>query len=77
MENMKQILTLFLCFCVLSTCMLTAFAEDAAAEAEPPVVYFTSDISPEGLVAVYQARGRWRSSCPPESRPPAIICVPN
>ena len=55
MENMKQILTLFLCLCVLSTCMLTAFAEDAAAEAEPPVVYFTSDISPEGLVAVYQA----------------------
>jgi uncharacterized Fe-S center protein len=35
--------------------MLTAFAEDAAAEQESPVVYFTSDISPEGLVAVYQA----------------------
>ena len=35
--------------------MLTAFAEDAAAEAEAPVVYFTSDISPEGLVAVYKA----------------------
>ena len=55
MKTMKQILALFLCLCLLSTCMLTAFAEDAAAEQESPVVYFTSDISPEGLVAVYQA----------------------
>ena len=52
---MKQILALLLCLCVLSTFAAAAFAEEAPAEAEAPVVYFTSDISPEGLVAVYKA----------------------
>ena len=52
---MKPFFAILLCLCVLCTCAVTAFAEETPAEMEPPVVYFTSDISPEGLVAVYKA----------------------
>lgn len=52
---MKQFLALLLCLCLLSTFAVMAFAEEETAEAAAPVVYFTSDISPEGLVAVYKA----------------------
>ena len=52
---MKQFFAILLCLCVLCTCAVTAFAEETPAEKAPPVVYFTSDISPEGLVAVYKA----------------------
>lgn len=46
-----------LCLAMLfSLCGMTAFAEASADErAEAPVVYFTDDISPEGLVRVYEA----------------------
>ena len=52
---MKKLITLFLCLCFCFACIAPAYAEEAAAEAEKPVVYFTDDISPEGLVAVYKA----------------------
>ena len=47
---------LMLAFCLLVTVLLpaAAFAEEAE---EIPLVYFTDDISPEGLVAVYDALG--------------------
>ncbi|MBR3166692.1 MAG: DUF362 domain-containing protein [Lachnospiraceae bacterium] len=38
-----------------------AFAEEAPSPTDAPVVYFTSDISPEGLVAVYRAL-KWAPS---------------
>ena len=50
---MKKTLMLMLCLCLLLALCPAAFAE----EGEPPVVYFTDDISPEGLVAVYEALG--------------------
>ena len=52
---MKQLLALLTALCLILTCFAagTAFAE----EAEKPIVYFTEDISPEGLVAVYDALG--------------------
>lgn len=52
---MKPVFAILLCLCVLCTCAVTAFAEETTAEMDSPVVYFTSDISPEGLVAVYKA----------------------
>ena len=51
-ENMKAFFALFLAICLVFTVVPTAFAEE---EAAPPTVYFTSDISPEGLLAVYHA----------------------
>lgn len=60
----KQLLMLMLCLCLLMSLFSAAYAEStAASETEPaadvhvdvPVVYFTDDISPEGLVAVYEA----------------------
>ena len=52
---MKQFLAILLCLCFLSTFAVMAFAEEEPAPTDAPVVYFTSDISPEGLVAVYKA----------------------
>ena len=60
----KQILMLMLCLCLMISLFSAAYAENtASSEAEPaadvnvdvPVVYFTDDISPEGLAAVYEA----------------------
>ncbi len=56
---MKKTLSLLLALCFVFGVFAagTAFAEEPAkdAEAEKPVVYFTDDISPEGLVAIYEA----------------------
>ena len=56
---MKKTLSLLLALCLMLGVFAagTAWADDAAKaeEAEKPVVYFTDDISPEGLVAIYQA----------------------
>ena len=60
----KQLLMLMFCLCLLASLFSAAYAENTApSETEPaagvnadvPVVYFTDDISPEGLVAVYEA----------------------
>ena len=48
---MKKILSLLLAAC-LALCLLPAAYAD---EPEKPVVYFTDDISPEGLVKIYEA----------------------
>ena len=50
---MKKIFSLLVALCLV----LSIFAAGAvyADEPEKPVVYFTDDISPEGLVAVYEA----------------------
>ena len=56
---MKKTLSLLLALCLMLGVFAagTAWADDAAKaeEGEKPVVYFTDDISPEGLVAIYQA----------------------
>lgn len=52
---MKKWMVIFM-VCALSLSGAFALAEDAPAQA--PVVYMTSDISSEGLMAVYQALGR-------------------
>ena len=52
---MKKILSLLLAAC-LALCLLPAAYAD---EPEKPVVYFTDDISPAGLVAIYEALG-WK-----------------
>ena len=51
-----SLFALMLAFCLLVTVLApaAAFAEEAE---EIPLVYFTDDISPEGLVAVYEALG--------------------
>ena len=58
---MKKTLALLLALClVFSVCSLgTAYAE----EPEKPVVYFTDDISPEGLVAIYETLN-WKPNGP-------------
>ena len=54
----KQLLTLATCFtaCFLLIGCVESHAETEAASGAP-VVYFTSDISPEGLVKIYDALG--------------------
>lgn len=51
---MKNIACFLVCLMVLFSAV-TAFAEENAAEA--PVVYFTTDISAEGIQALYEAMG--------------------
>ena len=58
---MKKTLSLLIVLC-LALSVLAASAAYAD-EAEKPVVYFTDDISPEGLVAVYEALG-WKPAGP-------------
>ncbi len=64
---MKKTLSLLLALCFVFGVFAagTAFAEEPAkdAEAEKPVVYFTDDISPEGLVAIYEALN-WKPAGP-------------
>ncbi len=43
--------------CALLMLPVLALAEEAA-EADAPIVYFTTDISSEGLIAIYEALGR-------------------
>ena len=50
---MKKSLSLLIALCLVFGVFAGATAH--ADEAEKPVVYFTDDISPEGLVAVYEA----------------------
>ena len=50
-DSVKKIFTLFLAICMLMG-SFSALAEDT------PVVYMTTDISPTGLTAVYEALGR-------------------
>ncbi len=51
---MKKVFALFLAICMLMG-SFSALAEDVP---EKPIVYMTTDISPAGLMAVYQALGR-------------------
>ncbi len=51
---MKKVFTLFLAICILIG-SFSALAEDTP---ETPIVYMTTDISPAGLMAVYEALGR-------------------
>lgn len=51
---MKKFFALFLAICMLMG-SFSALAEDTP---ETPIVYMTTDISPAGLMAVYQALGR-------------------
>ena len=57
---MKKMLSLLLALCLV-LCLLPASA--CADEPEKPVVYFTDDISPEGLVAVFEALN-WKPTGP-------------
>lgn len=50
---MKKNLCLLLVMCLVLSVFTVATAY--ADEPEKPVVYFTDDISPEGLVAIYEA----------------------
>ena len=52
---MKKTLALFL-ICLLALTSITALAEAPSANA--PIVYMTTDISSEGLMAIYEALGR-------------------
>ena len=52
---MKKTLALFL-ICLLALASMTALAEEPSADA--PIVYMTTDISSEGLMAIYEALGR-------------------
>lgn len=56
---MKKTLSLLIVLCLVFGAFAagTAFADEAAKSEDPekPVVYFTDDISPEGLVAIYEA----------------------
>ena len=58
---MKKSLSLLIALCLVFGVFAgaTAYAD----EAEKPVVYFTDDISPEGLVAVYEALN-WKPTGP-------------
>ncbi len=58
---MKKSLSLLIALCLVFGVFAgaTAYAD----EAEKPVVYFTDDISPEGLVAVYEALN-WKPAGP-------------
>ena len=58
---MKKTLSLLLALCLALGVLAAAPAY--ADEAEKPVVYFTDDISPEGLVAVYEALN-WQPTGP-------------
>ena len=57
---MKKMLSLLLALC-LAFCLLPASA--CADEPEKPIVYFTDDITPEGLVAVFEALN-WKPTGP-------------
>lgn len=57
---MKKMLSLLLALCLV-LCLLPASA--CADEPEKPVVYFTDDISPDGLVAVFEALN-WKPTGP-------------
>ena len=52
---MNKILSLLLALCLVLCLFPAAYAD----EPEKPVVYFTDDISPAGLVAIYEALG-WK-----------------
>ena len=52
---MKKTLALFL-ICLMALTSITALAEEPSADA--PIVYMTTDISSEGLMAIYEALGR-------------------
>ena len=56
---MEKTLSLLIVLCLVFGAFAagTAFADEAAKSEDPekPVVYFTDDISPEGLVAIYEA----------------------
>ena len=54
---MKRMLALLVVLCLALAALAAGTA--CAEEAEKPVVFFTEDISPEGLVAVYEALG-WK-----------------
>ena len=58
---MKKTLSLAVVLCLVFAVFAAASA--CAEEAEKPVVYFTDDISPEGLVAVYKALN-WKPAGP-------------
>ena len=55
--NVKHILVFVLCLSILfCLCTTTAFSEsENDPENKAPAVFFTDDISPEGLIAVYEA----------------------
>ena len=55
--NVKRILVFVLCLSILfCLCTTTAFSEsENDPENKSPAVFFTDDISPEGLIAVYEA----------------------
>ena len=57
---MKKMLSLLLALC-LALCLLPASA--CADEPEKPIVYFTDDITPDGLVAVFEALN-WKPTGP-------------
>lgn len=58
MKKLSRNLVVMLLFLSISLAFGSVAGAEEAATANPPVVYMTTDISPEGLMAAYQALGR-------------------
>ena len=55
--NNKLLVTILVLFGLFVSCAKNIEADDSRTDSTPPVVYFTTDVSPEGLMAVYKALG--------------------